>query len=165
MPAVSSSIHWLENNTLLAPTSGPYHPITTNMMPSIATCTVKQWTHILKLAVTSQGGRQSHHVSQVEQQLVGAYVAVTLKLEQLLLVCFNEPSGGRPVQEHRVTQHILHEGDVGLDTTDLMQQQHKAPYCRRGKSAVTAIRLLWLAARGGGSSCSQNQCSVEAGRS
>lgn len=46
-----------------------------------------------------------------------------LKLEQILGVVLNEPSRGMASQEHRVAQHILHEGNVGLDATNLQAVQ------------------------------------------
>lgn len=48
---------------------------------------------------------------------------MSLKLEEILLVCLNEASGGSTMQEHWMTQDILHEGDVSLDATDLVQHR------------------------------------------
>lgn len=66
-----------------------------------------------------QASLPPHHVSQVQQQLVGSSIAVALKLEQVLGVGFNEACGGLASQEHGMAQHVLHEWDVGLDPSDL----------------------------------------------
>lgn len=86
----------------------------------------------------------AHHVSKVQQQLVGADVAVSLKLEQLLGVCLNEAGGGCTVEEHGVAQHVLHEGDVGLDATDL-QDARQAGRWEGGWSASGAWHLVQCA--------------------
>jgi hypothetical protein len=46
---------------------------------------------------------------------------VTLKLEQLLAVLLYEAGGGGTSNKVRVTQHILQEGDVGLNATYLKE--------------------------------------------